>query len=404
MAKKNVLVFGYHGFRNAGAESRLVSIVQALRDTVGSDHLDVVTFHRHHLDYLTGVRKRYLHPALYQPGTRRLLRNADLVVFTEGNMLSDAFTKHMVLAHITVLEQAAAAGVPTAAVAIDSGPLHPSRRIRVMAALNSLRLLTLRTRSALDELQGRGLTVPATVTADCAVSMPLPSETVRRTVTAQFGLNAPLIHGLAPVDFFMYPAQMSLVGKPAEYVRYPFKGSWPNNGRTRSAQLVEQWVTFGAGLAARDPESMLAVVIMDPSDKLIGLAVHAELTRRLDDPQRVRLVTCFALDTVRMSAALSALTTIVTSRYHAIVMPMAYAVPFIAVGHDTRTRFIAQEMGMERYFIPHDTPQLAAVLADRHRQLMAERDELRPELAATFTDFQERDQENYRLLAKVVAE
>ncbi len=404
MVGKNVLVFGYHGFRNAGAEARMVSIVRALRDSVGIGRIDVVTFHRHHLDYLTGVRKRYLHPAFYQAGTRRLLRSADLVVFTEGNMLSDAFTKHMVLAHTAVLEQAATAGVPTAALAIDSGPLHPSRRTRVMNALNGLQLLTLRTPGALNELRERGLTVQATVTADCAVSMPLPSEAVRRTVAAQFGLNSPRIHGLAPVDFFMYPARLSLVGKPAEYVRYPFKGSWPDNGRARSARLVEQWVTFGAELAARDPESVLAVVIMDPSDKLIGMGVHAELARRVGDPRRVRLVTCLALDTVQMSAALSALTTIVTSRYHAIVMPMAYAVPFIAVGHDTRTRFIAQEMDMERYFVPHDTPDLAAVLADRHRQLMAERDELRSTLTATFTDFQERDQENYRLLAKAVAE
>src|SRR5918997_786065 len=151
MASKNILVFGYHGFRNAGAESRLVAIVHALREWVEGDHVHVVTFHRRHLDYLTGVRKRYLHPAFYKAGTRQLLRGADLVVFTEGNMLSDAFTKHMVLAHTVVLEQAAAAGVPTAALAIDSGPLHPSHRPRVMTALNTLRLLTLRTSAALDE-------------------------------------------------------------------------------------------------------------------------------------------------------------------------------------------------------------------------------------------------------------
>lgn len=401
---KDVLVFGYHGFRNAGAESRLVSIVHALRESVGGDHVHVVTFHRRNLDYLTGVRKRYLHPARYKAGARRLLRDVDLVVLTEGNMLSDAFSKHMVLAHTTVLEQAAAAGVPTAALAIDSGPLHPSRRPRVMAALNALRLLTLRTPAALGELRERGLAIPATVTADCAVSMPLPSGAVRAAVTAQLGLHAPRIHGLAPVDFFMYPARMALVGRPGEYVRYPFKGSWPDGGRARSARLVEQWAAFGAELAARDPECALAVVVMDPSDTRIGLAVRDALARRVGDPGRVRLVSCRALDTVRMSAALSRLTTIVTSRYHALVMPLAYAVPFVAVGHDNRTRFITQEMGVERYFVPHDTPELAAVLADRHRQLMAERDELRPALAATLADFQERDQENYRLLAKVVEE
>jgi polysaccharide pyruvyl transferase WcaK-like protein len=400
---RNVLVFGYHGFRNAGAESRLVAIVAALRDLVGSERIDVVTFHKHRLDYLTGVRKRYVHPAFYKSGTRKLLRDASAVVFTEGNMLSDAFTAHMVLAHTGVLEDAAEAGVPTAAVAIDSGPLHPSRRPRVMAALDTLGLLTLRTAAALDELRERGLTIDASVTADCAVSMPLPSPRVVAEVTASTGLQAPRVHGLAPVDFFMYPARMALAGRPSDYVRYPFKGTWPDGGRARSDDLVRQWVAFGAEVAARDPQCALAVVVMDPSDRRIGLAVHRALTRRVGDQRRVRLVSCFDLDTVRMSAALSRMTSIVTSRYHALVMPLAYAVPFVALGHDNRMRFVTGELGLERYFVPHDAAGLSQILADRHAQLMAEAADVRPVLAAAFADFQTRDQENYRLLGKVLA-
>lgn len=403
MAARNVLVFGYHGFRNAGAESRLVAIVAALRDLVGDDRIDVVTFHRRRLDYLTGVHKRYVHPALYRAGTRRLLRGAKAVVFTEGNMLSDAFSKHMVLAHTEVLEAAARAGVPTAAVAIDSGPLHPSRRPRVMAALNTLELLTLRTADALEELRERGLAIPATVTADCAVSMPLPPPGVRAAVTARTGLEAPRVHGLAPVDFFMYPASMALLGRPRDYVRYPFKGTWPDGGRERSAELVWQWVELGARLADRDPSCAVAVVVMDPSDRRIGLAVHRALLRRVGNPRRVRLVSCFDLDTVQMSAALSRMTSIVTSRYHALLMPLAYAVPFVALGHDNRTRVITRELGLERYFVPHDTSQLAEVLLERHNRLMAESEEVRPALAAAFADYQARDQENYRLLGKVVS-
>jgi polysaccharide pyruvyl transferase WcaK-like protein len=108
------------------------------------------------------------------------------------------------------------------------------------------------------------------------------------------------------------------------------------------------------------------------------------------------------LDTIQMSAALSRLSTIVTSRYHALVMPLAYAVPFIAIGHDNRLRYIAHEMGFEQYFLPSEIPNLAGELIELHRRLVTDAADLRPRLAAAFADFQERDQENYRLLAEVV--
>lgn len=399
MSGKRVLMFGYHGFRNAGAESRLVALIHALRGRgLTTDQLNVVTLHRKNLDYMSGGRLRFVHPAAAKPAVRRLIAESDLVLFSEGNMLSDAFTKHMVMTHTMVLEEAAAAGVPTAAIAIDTGPLHPSRQPRVMAALNTLDLLTLRTPGALEDLRARGLTVPAPVTADCAVSMPLPDQGMRNEVAAAAGLHAPVVHGLAPVDFHMYPARIAPFGRRADYVRYPFKGTWPDGGRARSAQLTETWASFGRRLLERDPNAMVAVVVMDPSDR----AIAQNVARLIGHPSRVRLVTCDRLNTLQMSAALSRLSTIVTSRYHALVMPLAYSVPFIAVGHDNRTRFICDEMGMEKYFVDWRTQNLDEVLGELHPELVKEADEVRPRLRKSFLDFQERDQENYQLLAEKV--
>jgi polysaccharide pyruvyl transferase WcaK-like protein len=398
MTDRRILLYGYHGLHNAGAESRLLAILDQLRRRVPEARLVVASFDRHGLDYLSGVQVRYVNPARYRRSTRALIRDSDALVLTEGNLLSDAFTAQMVEVHTAAMEEAHAAGVPVVGLALDAGPLDPARRPRVMAAVNRLALLTLRTPAALADLLERGLTVPATVTADCAVSMPLPPPARRAAVRDRLGLAGPAVHGLAPVDFFMYPARIRPVGRPGDYVRYPFRGTWPGDGRARSARLVEMWAELGRRVLRADPAATVAVVAMDPSDVRICRLVR----QAMDQIDRTRLVNCRELDTVAMSAALSGLASMLTSRYHALVLPLAYAVPFVALGHDNRLRYITEEMGLEKFFVPYQQPDLVEVMADRHASLLADAEALRSRLADAFADFVRRDQENYRLLADVV--
>jgi polysaccharide pyruvyl transferase WcaK-like protein len=142
----------------------------------------------------------------------------------------------------------------------------------------------------------------------------------------------------------------------------------------------------------------VAVVAMDPSD----LRICRRVWRAIGQPERTRLVNCRQLDTVTMSAALSGFASMLTSRYHALVLPLAYAVPFVALGHDNRLRYITAEMGLEKFFVQYDEPDLVEVMADRHASLRTDAEALRSRLADAFADFRRRDQENYRLLTAVV--
>jgi len=86
-------------------------------------------------------------------------------------------------------------------------------------------------------------------------------------------------------------------------------------------------------------------------------------------------------------------------------MPLAYAIPYVALGHDTRTRFISDELGVSEYFVPHDTPpaDLLTELTERYERLMSERDSVQERLARGFRAMQARDQENYRLMGNVLS-
>lgn len=397
---KRVFIYGYHGFRNIGAECRLVAIVHELNRRLAGAEILVNTFQRRNLSYLRGARAEYFHPATYSVAARRRIKESDLLLLSEGNMLTETFSKHMVLAFTTALEQAAKLAVPSVGLALDSGRLSPKRKVRVAEALNTTALLTVRAPGAGDELRAQGVRVPMPVTADCAVSMPLPTEDAQRTIRHRLGMLDGPVFGIAPVDFFMYPAHMALVGRPADYIRWPFKATWPDNGRERTQRLVADWVGYGKSLLSTTPRAKAAVVAMDPSDIGIARRVQAGIGR----PDRTLLLTGRDLDPVQMSGALGGLSSIATSRYHALVLPLAYAVPYLAVGHDTRTRFISDELGVTDYFIPFDAPRLQDELRDRHWDLIENRDNVRHRLRAGFADFRRRDQENYRLLGDLLAD
>jgi polysaccharide pyruvyl transferase WcaK-like protein len=352
--KNRIFIYGYHGLRNIGAESRLIAIVNALRAMVPATEIVVNSFHRTNLAYLRGATVDYFHPATYRLAGRRRIAAADALILSEGNMLTEAFTKHMLVACITALEQARALGVASVGLALDSGTMSPTRRDRVVRALDSTALLTVRAPGAAEELRTLGVTTQLPVTADCAPSMPLPNDQVRNRIRESLGFDDGPVHGIAPVDFFMYPARMALVGRREDFVRWPFKATWPDDGRQRSERLVENWAAYGQYLLSLEPRARVALIVMDPSD--IGVA--RRIRERIACPERTMLLAGVDLDPFEMSAALGELTTIATSRYHALVMPLAYAVPYVALGHDTRTRFISEELGVSEYFVAHDTPDM----------------------------------------------
>lgn len=399
--KNRIFIYGYHGLRNIGAESRLIAIVNALRALTPGAEIVANSFHRSNLDYLQGARVDYFHPATYKFAGKRRIADADALILSEGNVLTEAFTKHMLVACMTALEQAQSLGVASVGLALDSGTVASSRRDRVVRALDSTALLTVRAPGAAEELKALGVSASMPVTADCAPSMPLPDDDTRNRIRRKLGFDdGRPVHGIAPVDFFMYPARMALLGRRDDFVRWPFKATWPNGGRERTERLVEEWTSYAHYLLAREPGTRVALFVMDPSDIGIAKRIHERIGR----PERTVILAGEDFDPFEMSAALGALTSMATSRYHALVMPLAYAIPYIALGHDTRTRFISKELGVAKYFIAHDTADVAGELRHRHESLMAENDAVRDRLGRGFIELRKRDRENYRLLGEVLAE
>ncbi|MGH9070188.1 MAG: polysaccharide pyruvyl transferase family protein [Acidimicrobiales bacterium] len=389
-----IFIYGYHGFQNVGAECRMLAIVDQLRRRLPEIRITVSSFHRGHLSHVDGAEVVVFHPASYRWAARRHIGAADVLVLAEGNMLTDEFSPHMVLAFITAIEQATELGTASVGLALDSGSLSSGRVARVVEALNGTSLLTVRTPQARTVLAGMGVTRPIEVTGDCAVSLPpAPDE---RQVGARLGLSGGVVHGIAPVDFHMWPARVNPLGLPRDFVRWPFKATWPDGGRARTEILAAAWTSYGLWLLDRDRSAQLAMIAMDPSDRHLCQMIAGRLPAG-----RVRTLSGTEVDCRSMSAVIGGLSTIATSRYHALVLAMARGVPSLALGHDTRMAFLADEMGLAELHIRHDAPGLAEQLIERHAQLERCRPQVSTRMKAQHTRMQAADRRNYELVASL---
>lgn len=397
----DIVLFGYHGMRNTGADARLLAIRRAIHEMAPDAHIRVPTLSRHGIDFVPGVDRQWIPPAALavSPAAtlRRILRNASLLVLTEGNCLTEEFTEYMVKVNMTALLVARELGIPSVGLALDSGKVSERGRQRVVAGLNSASAVTVRSKKAAPTLAGLGVTRQLDVTADCAVSMPLPDRQETERIRHELGIDSERVHGFAPVNFYMWPAKPALVGRPEDYVRYPFKATYPDGGRARAGKLLDTWTALGRHLLA-DPRAKLALFSMEQVDNRFC----DRLAARLAAPGRILRVRCTDWAPGEMAAALTGVRSLVTSRYHALLLAACGNVPYLALAHDTRSFYVSEELGMLDYCVGFESENLVDELVEKHHRLLSDTD-AGARIAGGFAELRKADAQNRDLLAKFVA-
>jgi polysaccharide pyruvyl transferase WcaK-like protein len=127
MGPPTVLLVGYNGANNTGAEALLQADLADLRAVLGPDaRLTVPTLNAANL-------RRYLHetptlriapiPTVFPGAVRRLVGEHDLVVLVEGSAYMDTWTPALLWYFLWATHCAAELGKPCLAYAVDAGQL-----------------------------------------------------------------------------------------------------------------------------------------------------------------------------------------------------------------------------------------------------------------------------------------
>ncbi len=400
---KKVLMVGYNGANNTGAEALLLSDIEDVRAVLGPGALITVpTLNEANL-------RRYLAesatlriapmPTLYFGAIRRMVAESDLVLLVEGSTYMDTWGSPLLWAFLWAARCAAAMGKPCLAYAVDAGTLSPANVRRVRRTASRTGLIVTRNRAAAGRLRAVGVTAPILSTADNAFTFQ-PREADRGWLAREWPRAAGGVVGLAPVDFSLWPVVMRPWGRKADCYKWPYYFSRSPERRQAGEALARGWAALADHVVERSGKAV-ALVCMEQLDEAIALRVLRHMRR----PADARVFSAREYDASRMTTLLRDLDLLATSRYHAAVLSLAAAVPQVAVGHDTRLATLYGDLGLrEEWFLdPHGTDGLFARLEELVGRLLADPGLQREALRRGHAEHLARARRNRRLLADFAA-
>ena len=345
-----VLMVGYNGANNTGAEALLASDIADVRAVLGPGaHITVPSLNpdnlRRYLAEGPTLRIEPL-PTVFFAAIRRMVKESDLVLLVEGSTYMDTWGSPLLWAYLWATRCAAKLGKPCLAYAVDAGTLKPANARLVRRVASRTDLIVTRTRAAAGRLRAVGVTAPLESTADNAFTFQ-PRETDRGWVAREWPRAAGGVVGLAMVDFTLFPVVMRPWGAKELCYKRPYYFS-SSLERTRSSEMLVRGYAALADSVIERTGKAVALISMEQLDEGMAERVHG----RMRHPESARRFSARAYDASRMTSLLRGLDLLVTSRFHAAVLSLAAGVPQVAVHHDTRLATLYEDLGLkEKWFL-----------------------------------------------------
>ena len=342
----NILLLGYGGANNTGAEIRILTIIDDVRAVFGPDAtITVVSADAARSTAVIGPRANLVVqqvPHLFVPAIWRLAGRNDLLLLVEGSTFKQNWSSALLWLFLWGAWSARRQGKRCIAYAVDAGALGRINGALTRHVCAGMDLIVTRTDAARDVLATLGIRSQIHVTADTAFQFEIaPAPRIGR---GSFGL--------APVEFNEWPVRMRLWGRKATLYHWPFYHAWNAARAAASGRLVAAWVVTAQHAIANGWP--VALIAMEELDQRICDRIYAGLEAAEQD--RVVKIYAGVMRPQEIVSTLRALGCLITSRYHALVLSMKAAVPVGALYHDERLISILRELGLERFAIDYRSP------------------------------------------------
>lgn len=366
---RKVLLVGYNGANNTGAEARLIVIIEEVRKVLGRD-IEIT------IPAICGDNlRRYIKeepklriaelPTVYFSALGRLVRENDLILLTEGSCYMDTWSTYLLLAWLWVTWSAVKNGKLVVAYAVDSGNLSGLNQKLVRWVASKTDLIITRTQAAADRLKTWKVSAPIAVTADSAF-LYHPETADHDCLKRIWPEAASGVIGIAPVDFYLWPVIFRLWGSRKNCYRWPLYYTDSRKRRSAREALAKGYARFADRMIEKHGKP-LAFICMEELDEPLARLIQSSMRHA----RETRIFSSREYNASQTTAILRSLDLLITSRYHAGVLSLDAAVPQIAIGHDQRLRNLYRDLGIyDEYFLEHSSPQLFQTLEERVEYLL----------------------------------
>lgn len=349
-----ILLVGYNGARNTGADARVVALTQQLEAALGTDktEITVMTLDTENVSgYFAKTIRLYRFSTLFFFSLLRALSRSHVAVLCEGSTLTRTFADALCVFYCEAAGIMKRQHKPCIAYGSEVGHVD-GWLARLSIDMMSDTYFMVRTEMSLRNLQSLGL--QGHVGTDTAWTFQTPEgETwARRQLIADgWDEQKPLL-GVAVINPFCWPVRPSLWrwfkamvtgDRSQQYDKMYFFSDSPERRRKYQQYLEEM-----AAAVNRYQREHDAFVVILGMEKLDTVACR-EFQKKIEGPHA--LYTSLNCDVFQMTGLLRQLSVLVTSRYHAAVLSMERRLPIVAVTFDARLEGVIGETELDADYL-----------------------------------------------------
>jgi polysaccharide pyruvyl transferase WcaK-like protein len=372
-----LLLAGYVGTRNTGADVRVEEMVAQLRHLFGDEHLDLsisTTDPALTRGYFKTVKQLEI-PQVFHRFLYDTVRTQHGVIACEGSMFKSKFANALSVMMVGAIGLAAAEEKLAVGYGGEAGTMDEALEALVRKHCRDA-LIIARTEPSRRVLDGLGLRTEQGT--DTAWTFEAAPEERGRQLLMRGGWDgqAPVLV-LCPIHPFWWPVKPEPLKAAAHaatgaYDARHYRSLYFHAGGKEVEDRFHRYLHALAAAAedhCRETGAFLALVGMEQLDRRACDQLKGHL-HRLDPP-------LYVSDEHRMHDLVSVLRqarVVVSSRYHAMVCSMPASVPSIGVTMDERIRNLCAERGQPELALEVDDDELEGKLLEALRRVDAERD------------------------------
>lgn len=353
-----ILLVGYNGARNTGADARVVALTQQLEQAFGTDktELTVMTLDTENVSGYFSRKIHLLHfTTLFLFSLLRACSRHHVAILCEGSTLTPTFADVLCVFFCEAAGIMRRQGKPCIAYGSEVGKLNKWLS-RLSYDMCQDTYFMVRTEESLRNLQALGLKGHiGTDTAWTFENRNGEDWAHKQLIAAGWDGHQPLM-GVAPLNPFCWPVRPSIWRWIKVFITRDFSQQYDKlyffSDSPQRRQQFDNYLEAMVTATNRYSSEHNAFVVILGMEKLDTRVCHL-LEKKLKSKHV--MFTSLSTDVFQMTGLLRQLDILLTSRYHASVLSMERACPIVAVSIDARLNGIMREVGLSEHYLHHAT-------------------------------------------------
>lgn len=378
-----VLLVGYNGARNTGADARVVALVRQLDETLGADNIEmtVMTLDKDSVrGYFPDHIRQWTFTTMFFWSLLRACSSHHVAILCEGSTLTTTFAKALSVFYCQAAGIMKRQGKPCIAYGSEVGHLD-GWLAKLSQDMCQDTYFIVRTEESLQNLKALGLKGHVGTDTAWPFKTTEGEEWARQQLLKDGWDGVRSLMGVAVINPFWWPVRPSLVRWIKAVLTGNHEGQYDKmyffNDSAEHRQKFRHYLSEMAQAVKRYQQEHDAFVVILGMEKLDEEA--CQLFEHMVDGHH-HVYHSKDHNVFQMTGLLRQLSILVTSRYHAAVLSMVSAIPLVAVSMDGRLDGVIHETELADSYL-HRVDDVA--LGERITSSLRQADEHREEITET---------------------